>query len=235
VDGTRNVLECALDAKVKRTVYIGSGTIYASRTPRGQCDEKSPFVLANSGLVYAEAKHANEKTVDELVARGLDVVVAIPMETYGPNDDEFLTTGYLKEALNSWPALATRGGTMFGHVEDVAEGILLALEKGKTGERYILGSQNGTVKEIVDLCLEVAGQSKRAVVLPTRVTKFVLNTLFRLGLPSPEHPNAVEYGTLFAFVSNEKAKRELGWSPRSGREVMESTIAWLRKAGHVKR
>lgn len=235
VDGTRNVLEAALQAGVRRAVYIGSGIVYGSREPRGVCDETTPFVLEGSGLVYAEAKHENEKVVDEMVERGLDVVVAIPMETYGPHDDEFLTTGYLKEAINSWPALATKGGTSFGHVEDVAAGVVLSMEKGTKGERYILGGDNGTIKEIVDLCLEVAGQSKRAMVLPTGLTKFVVNTLFKLGLPSPEHPNAVEYGTLFAFASSDKAKRELGYSPRTGRETMESTIAWLREAGHVKK
>lgn len=234
VDGTANVLEAALAEGVKRTVYIGSGMVYGSPEPRGECDETTPFVLGGTGLVYAEAKHANELAVTAFAERGLDVVTAIPMETYGPQDDEFLTTGYLKEAINGWPALATRGGTSFAHVEDVALGVVLSMERGVKGERYILGGNNGTVKEIIDLCLDVAGQKKRAIVLPTGLTKFVVNTLFRLGLPSPEHPNAIEYGTLFAFASSEKAKRELGYNPRSGREVMESTIAWLREEGHVK-
>ena len=234
VDGTANVLEAALAENVKRAVYIGSGMIYGSHEPRGVCDETSPFVLGDSGLIYAEAKHANEQAIDGFVERGLDVVVAIPMETYGPNDDEFLTTGYLKEAINSWPALATKGGTSFAHVEDVALGIVLSMEKGTAGERYILGGENGTVKEIIDLCLEVTGKSKRAMVLPTGITKFVVNTLFKLGLPSPEHPNAIAYGTLFAFTTSDKAKRELGYAPRSSKEVMESTIGWLREMGHVK-
>jgi dihydroflavonol-4-reductase len=167
VDGTRNVLEEALAAGVERAVYIGSGIVYASKEPRGTCDETTPFALAGTGLVYAEAKHENEKTVDELAGKGLDVVVAIPMETYGPHDDEFLTTGYLREAINGWPAMATKGGTSFAHVEDVAGGVVLALEKGRKGERYILGGEPATIKEIIDLCLDVAGQKKRALVLPT--------------------------------------------------------------------
>lgn len=234
VDGTRNVFEAALEAGLERVVYAGSAMIYASHDPLRICDESTPFVLQGSGLTYAEAKHRNEEQVDELVARGLDIVVAIPTETYGPDDDEFLTTGYLKEAINGWPAMATKGGTMFGHVDDVAEGFCLALEKGGTGERYILGSENGTIAEIINLCLEVAGKKKRVLVLPTGLTRFVVRTLFDLGLPSPEHPNAIEYGTLYAFCRNDKAVRELGWQPRSGRAVLEDTVRWLREAGHVR-
>ena len=235
VDGTRNVLELALEAGLARVVYIGSGVIFGRREPGEPCDETSPFALAGSDLIYAEAKHHNEGQVDAMIARGLDVVVAIPMETYGPQDDEFLTTGYLKEAINSWPAMATRGGTMFGHVDDVAEGIVLALEKGKKGERYILGSENGTVEQIVNLALDVAGKpGKKALVMPTGLTRFVIRTLHGLGLPSPEHPNAIEYGTLYYFVKNDKARRELGWNPRPGRAVLEDTVRWLREAGHIK-
>ena len=155
------------------------------------------------------------------------------METYGPDDTEFLTTGYLKEAINGWPALATHGGTSFAHVEDVAEGIVLSLDNGKKGERYILGGENASIKEIIELCLDVAGRSKPVLVLPTGLTKFVLRTLAKLRLPTPEHPNAVDYGTLFGYVTCDKAKAELGYAPRPPREVMQSTVDWLRSAGHI--
>lgn len=234
VDGTRNVLQAARDAGIRRTVYIGSGIIYCSHDPERIADETSPFVLEDSGLFYAIGKNQAEQVVDDFVAEGYDVVVAIPMETYGPNDDEFLTTGYLKEAINGWPALATRGGVSFAHVEDVANGIIAALERGRTGERYILGGQNATIQEIVELACEVAGKPKRAVVLPTGLTKWVLRGMSRIGLEPPEHPNAVDYGTLFAFVSIDKAREELGYNPRSGRETLESTVAWLREAGHIR-
>ena len=234
VTGTRNVFQAALDAGLRRVAYIGSGIVYASYDPDRVCDESSPFLLSGSGLIYAESKHENEQQVDEFVAKGLDVVVAIPMETYGPDDDEFLTTGYLKEAINGWPAMATKGGTMFGHVDDVAEGVVLALEKGGKGERYLLGSENGTIQQILQRTLEVAGKQKGVLVMPTGLTKFVVRTLYKLGLPSPEHPNAIDYGTLYAFARNDKARQELGWQPRSGREVLEDTVRWLREAGHIK-
>jgi len=233
VDGTQNVFELAKQLSLERVVYIGSGITYASYDQDRIASEDSPFLLADSGLFYAIGKHKADALVDEYVSGGLDVVVAIPMETYGPNDDQFLTTGYLKEAINSWPALATRGGTSFAHVVDVAEGICLALERGQPGERYILGGENATIKEIIELTLKIAGRPKAVLVLPTGLTKFVLRTLHNLGLPSPEHPNAVDYGTLYGFTSSDKAKRELGYSPRSSRAVIESTVDWLRQAGHI--
>ncbi len=234
VDGTAHVLEAALSAGVGRVVYIGSAVIYGGDDPTVISDETSPFRLAGSGLTYAEAKHDNERMVDDFIARGLDVVVAIPTETYGPHDDDFLTTGYLKEAINGWPALATEGGTMFGHVDDVAEGIVLAMEKGGRGERYILGSENATIREIIARTLRIAGKEKAIVVMPTALTKLALRTLIRLGLPSPEHPNAIDYGTRYYFTSSEKAQRELGWRPRSGDAVLQSTVDWLREAGHIR-
>ncbi|MFT4975067.1 MAG: dihydroflavonol-4-reductase [Myxococcota bacterium] len=233
VDGTRAVLQAALDAGVERVVYTSSATIFGSDDPTRIADEDSPFLLAGRGLTYAEAKHDNEALVDGFIEQGLDVVVAIPTETYGPEDDDFLTTGYLKEAINSWPALATKGGTMYGHVDDVAEGIVLALEVGGQGERYILGSENATIRDIITLTLEIAGKKKPVLVMPTGLTKLVVGTLHRLGLPSPEHPNAIDYGTLYYFTKNDKAQRELGWKPRSGRETLEDTVRWLREAGHI--
>jgi dihydroflavonol-4-reductase len=233
VEGTRNVFELASQLDLERVVYIGSGITYASHDPDRIATEDSPFLLGDSGLFYAIGKHKADALVDTFVTAGLDIVVAIPMETYGPQDDQFLTTGYLKEAINSWPALATRGGTSFAHVADVAEGICLSLENGRAGERYILGGDNATIKEIIQLTLEVAGRPKAVLVLPTGLTKFVLRSLHNLGLPSPEHPNAVDYGTLYGFTTSDKAKAELGYSPRSSRAVIESTVDWLRQSGHI--
>ena len=233
VTGTTNVFDAALERGLERVVYIGSGMIYCSKDPGRICDETASFLLEDSGLFYAIGKARAEEVVDAYLGKGLDVVVAIPMETYGPEDTELLTSGYLKEAINSWPALATHGGTSFAHVEDVAEGIVLSLEKGGRGERYILGGENASIKEIIALCLEVAGCPKPVLVLPTGLTKFVLRTLTRLGLPSPEHPNAVDYGTLFGYVTCDKAINELGYAPRPPREVLQSTVDWLRSAGHI--
>lgn len=233
VDGSRNVMDAAFAAGAERVVLIGSGIVFGSRSEAVK-NEESPFELEDSGLLYAIGKHRQRLLMEEYVAAGKNVNMAIPMETYGPEDDEFLTTGYLKEAITGWPALATDGGTCFGHVEDVALGVVLTLEKGGVGQRYILGSENRRIKDIIALALDVAGKKKPIIVLPTGITRFLLRTLWNLGLPTPEHPNAVDYGTLLAFTSSEKAKRELGWEPRTGREVMESTVGWLRSAGHIK-
>jgi len=234
VDGTRNVLQKAREAGIRRTVYIGSGVVYSCRDPNRVADESSPFLLHDSNLFYALGKHRAEQVVDEFVAAGSDVVVAIPMETYGPRDDEFLTTGYLKEAINGWPALATEGGVSFAHVEDVARGIVLALEKGRCGERYILGGENASIAEIITMACDIAGRPKRPIVLPTKLTKLALVAMSRLGLNPPEHPNAVDYGSLYAYVRIDKAREELGYAPRSGRETLASTIDWLREAGHIR-
>src|SRR4051812_12958840 len=128
IEGTRNVLEAARRAGARRVVVVSSAAaINASSTPR-LFDESSPFELGGTGLRYAIAKHRAERIASEYAAGGLDVVIVNPVETYGPDDTGFITAGNLRDALQSWPALACRGGSGIAHVDDIAEGIVLTLE-----------------------------------------------------------------------------------------------------------
>jgi len=233
VDGTRHLLDACKEVADLRLVYISSAiAINGSASPR-VFDEESPFELADASMPYAHAKHVAEQLVLEHVAKGLDAVIVNPAEVYGPDDTSMVTAGNLVDALKSWPALACHGGTAVTHVDDVAAGIVAALESGRAGERYILGGDNLSVKELLELTLRIAGQKKPVVTLPNRPLKWAVNTLTRFGLPSPVAPEVLDYATFYFFVDSAKAMRELGYNPRPAREVLAPVVGWLKAAGHI--
>jgi dihydroflavonol-4-reductase len=234
IDGTRNILEAAKQAGLKRLVYVSSLlAVNGSKEPR-TFDEASPFELEGSGLRYSIAKKKAEDLCLEYVKHGLDVVIVNPGEVYGAQDDAFVTAGNLRDILGSWPALACHGGTPVVHVDDVAEGTILALEKGRTGERYLLAGDNLTVEQLVRLTLEIGGKKAPVLVLPNSLIKLAFRAMTKLGIPTPNAPEVIDYATLYWFVDSSKAKRELGFNPRPARETIAPAIAWLYEAGHVK-
>jgi dihydroflavonol-4-reductase len=233
IDGTRHVLDCALEAGVGRFVYISSTIAVNGSIDPEVFDEDAAFDLHDTPMRYAIAKHAAEGLVADYVARGLDVVTVNPCEVYGPDDTGMITAGNLKDILTSWPALACRGGTAVAHVDDIASGIIAALERGRTGERYILGGDNLSVEELVRLTLDVAGQRKPVLRLPNGLLKCVIGGMAFLRLPTPVIPEVLDYATRFFFVDCSKATQELGYRHRPAREVLGPVIDWLREDGHV--
>lgn len=232
--GTENVVEAAKASGVKRVVFVSSSmAVNATPTPI-VFDETSPFELTDPKYRYPLAKHRAEKRALEVAGDDVELVIVNPAEVYGPNDDAMVTAGNLRDALNDWPALACTGGSAITHVDDVADGMVRALEKGRHGERYILGGDNLHVEELIRLTLEIAGQKKPVMKLPNGMLKVAIGALDKLGLPTPVEPEVVTYATLYWFMDSTKAKNELGYAPRPAREVLEPTIAWLYDNGHIK-
>ena len=104
---------------------------------------------------------------------GTPVVIVNPGEVYGPNDTSLITACNLIDFAKSKPVLVCNGGTSIVYVDDVALAIVRALERGRSGERYILGGENLTVKQLAELCIQLLGQRKRIVRVPNRVIKTI--------------------------------------------------------------
>ena len=227
-DGTREVLAAARAAGIARLVHVSSAAaINASREPVAW-DEDAPFELAGSGLRYAISKHRAEALVREAVAEGLDAVIVNPGETYGSGDDEWITAGTVRDWLHSWPALALRGGASVVHVDDVAAGIVAALDRGVAGERYILGGENLTVADMARRSLRAAGMRKPVVVLPERVVRAAVRVAAALRLPAPMPAEVVGYACRYWFVDSTKAQAELGFAPRPTDETIREVVQWIR-------
>jgi dihydroflavonol-4-reductase len=234
IDGTRHVLEAAEAAGGARVVFVSSATAVDGRPTRELLDESTPFRLPPEPFVYAHAKHEAEGICAAAAARGLPVVTVNPCEVYGPEDHDFITASYLRDTLKDWPAFATDGGTAVAHVDDVAAGIVAALERGRSGERYILGGDNLSVEQIIRATLELGGQPHKTVLrLPTGPTLIWVRALAKLGLPTPVDPDLLAHGVLWWHVSSAKAQAELGYRWRPHREVLADVVGWLQRAGHV--
>ncbi|MEL7370686.1 MAG: NAD-dependent epimerase/dehydratase family protein [Myxococcota bacterium] len=235
IQGTKNVALAAKAAGVKRLVYVSSSmAVNASESPTVY-DEASNFELTDAKYRYPRAKHAAEAALDAEITEDFEVVTVCPCEVYGPNDDALVTASNLRDMINDWPALACTGGTAVVHVDDVADGIVAALDKGRSGERYILGGENLTVEQLVRLTLDIAGLKTPVVKLPNGLAKAVIGGMAKIGLPTPVVPEVLTYATLFWFMDSSKATKELGFTARPPREVLIPTIRWLYEAGHAKK
>jgi len=232
VEGTRNVLRAAGDRV--RVVHISSiAAVGATRAP-GLLNESAPFNLADEpGLRYAQAKHRSEQLCREAASRGADVVIVNPAETFGPGDTGLVTARTLIELLKRPLTLVCDGGTSLAYVEDVAAGIVAALTRGKTGERYILGGENVSHRKLALLCLEIAGLRRPVLTVPRFLLHASVRLAQRLGIRLPFPPAVVPYITRYWFVDNDKAVQELQVTFRSARETLQPTIAWLRAEGHI--
>lgn len=230
-DGTRNILEAARHHGGLDVVYCSSTiAINGSKEALIQ-DETTEFTLNGTSLTYAISKNAAEKICEEY--SDLRVVTVCPAEVYGPHDTGMVTAGNLVDFAKSPVVLVTRGGAGVTHVDDVADGIIAALKKGKAGERYILGGENLTIEGLAKLALEILGQNKRVVVVPTPWIMSLTKVGQTLRLPLPYNPLVVPYAIKYWWFSNEKATRELGVSFRDARATLEPTIEWLKAEGLV--
>lgn len=231
--GTWNVLKAALALSAHRVIFVSSVTAVNGSDKPEVFNEASEFTLKDGQLKYALAKRNAELLCRRAAAEGLHVVVVNPAEVYGPADTSLVTAGNLADFARSNPVLVCAGGTSIAHLEDVAAGIVAALTKGQPGERYILGGENLTIRQLASLCLELLGRRSKIVTLPKRLIRVVTKTATSLGFSLPYNPRVIPYATRYWFVDSSKAQRELGVRFRNARDTLTPTIAWLREAGHV--
>ena len=234
VDGTRNVLEAAKRSGGLRTVFVSSCAAINGTVEPQVLDETASFTLDPKTYIYAGAKHEAETICAEFAADGLPVITVNPCEVYGPEDEDLITASYLLDALKDWPVMSLHGGTAVAHVEDIANGIIGALEKGRGGERYILGGENLFVRQVMEKTLKAGGQEGKYILqLPNGLTKAVIKGLAKLRLPTPVIPDIVDYGTLFWFVDCSKAQEELGYTYRPADETIADVVGWLVESGRA--
>jgi dihydroflavonol-4-reductase len=232
-NGTRNVLAAAALSPGHRVVFVSSAVaVNGSETAR-IFDERSPFTLDDPALAYAHAKRRAEAICHDYFSKGLPVVIVNPGEVYGPGDTGFVTAGNLVDFAKANPVLVCAGGTSVVHVSDVAEGIVAALDRGRPGERYILAGDNLTIRQLAELCLELAGRRTRIVTLPNGLIRRLTRIATALHLPLPYNALVIPYATRYWFVDGSKARRDLGVEFRNARETLLPTITWLKQAGHV--
>lgn len=239
VEGTRDLLIAALEAGVERVVYTSS-VATLGLLPGGSADETTPSSIDDMIGPYKQSKFLAEEAVGKLVReRGLPVVIVNPSTPVGPGDVKPTPTGRLivEAARGQMPGFVDTGLNIV-HVDDVAEGHLAAAEKGRIGERYILGGENMALAEIL---AEVAGAVGRR---PPRLRiphGALLPVAFGVELAariSGREPFVTLDGVRMArkkmYFSSQKASRELGYAPRPAREAIADAVAWFNANGYLK-
>jgi dihydroflavonol-4-reductase len=240
VDGTRNVMLAAGEAGVLRIVYTSSVATLGLPQDVAAADEDTPATQADMIGPYKQSKFAAEAVVRALIAdRGLPAVIVHPSTPIGPWDRRPTPTGQIivEAASGHMPAYVDTGLNMV-HVDDVAEGHLLALEQGKPGERFILGGDNLTLKEILIQIGEVTGRPAPRIQVPHKVVMPIAAMAEMWGRISHREPFVTLDGVRLArkkmFFTSERAKRRLGYRPRPASEAIVDAIDWFDRHGYLR-
>src|SRR5258706_3533166 len=217
VGGTRNLLEAAREARVDRVVY--TSTVGCIGMPKnGIGDEAAVVRIEEMTGAYKRSKFLAEQAALEFARNGLPVVIVNPTAPVGDGDTKPTPTGkiVLDFLKGDMPAFIDTGLNLVD-VEDVAKGHLLAAEKGRPGERYILGCENVTLAEILRRLARLTGRKAPSMRLPYAVAYAagaVSTAWCHISGTDPRVPlDAVRMARKKMFVSHDKAKRELGFNP----------------------
>jgi dihydroflavonol-4-reductase len=236
VDGTRNLLDAAARAHVERVVY--TSTVGCIGMPEGRNgDERTPVSIADMAGHYKRSKWLAEQVALEKSAAGLPVVIVNPTAPVGDHDWKPTPTGkiivdFLRDKL---PAFVDTGLNLVD-ARDTAIGHLLAAEKGRPGERYILGGENLTLEQILGRLSAFSGKPAPTIKIPYSIAYAtgVITTAFAqvTGKPPLAPLEGVKMARKKMFVTHDKAARELGFAPRPVEDALKRAIDWFRANGY---
>ncbi|MCO6440163.1 MAG: NAD-dependent epimerase/dehydratase family protein [Nitrococcus mobilis] len=240
VEGTRHMLQAALEAGVERVVYTSSVATLGIRSDHVPADETTPATLADMVGHYKRSKYLAEEAVRRLICEtGLPVVIVNPSTPIGPRDLKPTPTGrmVLDAAAGRMPAYVDTGLNIV-HVDDVAHGHLLALEHGRVGERYILGGTNMSLHEILIKIAAIVGRPPPKLRLPHNLVlplAYATEAWARISGREPRiNVDGVRMAKKRMYFSSTKAERVLGYSPRPAEAALEDAVLWFKEQGYLK-
>ncbi len=236
VEGTRNVVEAALAIDAPpRLVFTSSQAALGFGDGPIPIDEAHAFNLAPAIYPYGHSKHLAEQVVQGAVRRGLHAVIVNPSVVLGPRDATLYNSQIILGVQRGQLPLVPPGGINVVDALDVARGHLLALEKGRPGQRYLLAGHNVTLLYLarqIATALDVRGP---AGAIPDRLIGPLAAALDAANRLSPQRlpiaGDVLRFGSRYIYADNRKAVTELGWTVTPLDETIRQAIAWLRKVG----
>ena len=239
VEGTKAILEAARESKVRRMVYTSSVATMGFQSNGHLANEESPVSLANMIGPYKRSKYMAEELAIRAGKSGMDVVVVNPTTPVGERDIKPTPTGrivvdFLKK---KFPAYVDTGLNLVD-VAECAQGHIAALEKGRSGERYILGGENLTLKQILDRLADITGLPSPKIKVPyvvalaTGVVDQVVTGYIRNREPRATI-DAVRMGRKKMFVSSGKAEQDLGWKTVPVDAALRRAVEWFQANGYA--
>jgi dihydroflavonol-4-reductase len=240
VDGTRTVMRAALSAGVERVVYTSSVATLALSANGSAADEASPLDESAAVGPYKRSKVIAERLVEELVRReALPAVIVNPSTPIGPRDIRPTPTGriILAAASGRMPAFVDTGLNLV-HVDDVASGHVAALERGRLGERYVLGGENVLLADMLRDIARLVGRSPPRIKLPRGPLYPLAAGAQMLAAVTGREPlltlDGLRMSRQHMFFSAAKAEHELGFRARPYVEALSDAIDWFRAEGYLR-
>ena len=240
VQGTRNLMLASADAGVEKIVYTSSVAVLGLNGDRSPANEDTPMSLEDMIGHYQRSKYLAEKEVIKLVnEHDLPAVIVNPSTPLGPGDIRPTPTGNIVvETLNDRMPAYVDTGLNIVHVDDVAKGHCLAFEKGKIGERYILGGENLSLQTIIGIICELSNKKPTSIKLPHNLILPIAWFMERWAAISKKKPRAtvdeIRMSKKCMYFSSDKAIEELGYQFRPAKEAINDAIEWFIKNGYCK-
>ncbi len=235
VDGTRELLRAAMDSGVGRLVYTSSVAVLGAGHIDEVRDESSRPNESDMVSHYKRSKFLAEIEVDRQVSEeGAPVVIVNPSAPFGPRDIKPTPTGriVIDAAKGRMPAYLDTGLNAV-HVDDVADGHMLAFEKGEIGERYILGGENLPLRDLIEIVTDHVGRSGPWLRLPRAPLYPVAWVAEMISRVTKQEPvvtvDTLKMASHHMFYSSDKAKQKLGYAPRPAREALTDAVDWYRE------
>jgi len=239
VTGTKNLLAAALRARVEKFIYTSTVATIAVSRGAGLPDETNRASVDEMVGNYKKSKLIAEQEALRAAHEGLPVIIVNPTTPVGPGDWKPTPTGkiILDFLLGRMPGYVDTG-LNFVAVEDAARGHLLAEERGKVGERYLLGGTNMTLKELLDALANITGLAAPTRQIPLGVALMAAYADAAFSKVAGREPRIPVEGVRIArhkmFVNDEKARKELGYESSSVEAALERAVRWYADSGYAK-
>jgi len=239
VEGTKIALNAALEHGIEKVVYTSSIAAVGNSGPNKLANEDIEFNFWNTGDHYIRSKYLGEVEAKKFCDKGLPVVIVNPAGVIGVRDIKPTPSGQIiLDVLNKKMPAYLDGGMNFVDVEDVARGHILAAQKGRIGERYILGNENLTLKDFFGLIGEVSGVQPPRLKLPYSAA-IALAYMYKFGSqitrkPPVITPAGVRMASKYTYYDVSKAVNELGLPQTPIKTTVEKAVNWFKENGYVK-
>jgi dihydroflavonol-4-reductase len=239
LNGTRVVMEAARDAHVERIVYTSSVATLKPGTLAAPAGETERHTEQSAIGAYKRSKVVAERLVERMAADGLPVVIVNPSTPIGPRDIKPTPTGRIivEAASGRMPAFVDTGLNLV-HVDDVAEGHLLAFERGEIGHSYVLGGENVSLKEMLRIIAGLVGRTPPRVKLPRGPLYALAYGAEAIAQWTGKEPfltvDALKMSAHHMFFSSAKAQSELGYRARPYPQALSDALDWFRGAGYLR-
>ena len=238
VEGTKTALNAALEQGLGKVVYTSSIATLGAHGADSPADEEAEFNLWNTGDHYSRSKYLGEVEALKIYEKGLPLVIVNPAVAIGVRDIEPGPSGKLiVDILNrKMPGYIDGGGNIID-VEDVARGHILAAQKGKIGEKYILGNENMSIVEYFELIEEVSGAKAPKFKIPYPVA-LIMGYMYQFMASITRKPPVitapmVKIASKYAYFDSSKAVNEMGLPQTPIKTTIEKAVNWFRENGYA--